>query len=162
MKTKQAFFQENNQKEFASARRKIFWRGVRTESLRVATTAFLIGLVVIIIISLKNGGLSPMTDHDIAVFIELELEYSIPFWWNLLFGVIWALMIYWMLMSHWLKTEMGRMRNPLVGIVIIGGLYFSIAYGGMLYGLIVSAAFFAVVILILLVSKISLDSFFSI
>lgn len=152
MKKKNAQSQGNGQ-EYVSARRKIFWLGVRAESLMVSVVALLIGLAGITIIRLKNGGLSPMTEKDIEVFSELDFKYTIPFCWNLLFGIVWALMLYWILMSPWLRKEMGKtMRNIAVALIIFFGLYFSIHYSGMLYGLIVSCAFVTLLIITLLLA----------
>lgn len=152
MKAKKADFQEKRQKKFRFEQRKIYWLYKVIGAAIVAGIASIIILGYISFFLFKHGILPPpMTENDIGAFSRIHADYSISFWWNIPFGAIWAIMIYWIMMSSWLKKEAGKtMQISLAVLVFAGGLYFSIRYGGILYGLIVSLIFLILLTAILL------------
>jgi len=140
---------EKSRGNFRSAKRKVFWFDLGAKALVVLLISFLIGLADILFIRSKNGVWLPLTEKDIEIFIRIKAEYSLPFWWDFLFGVIWALLLYWLSQSSWFKKGTGPvMRKLLLALVIIGGFYFSVLYGGIFYGLIVSLSFLTLMIVI--------------
>jgi len=127
---------------FRSEQRRMFWLDIRAKALLVLFTSGLIGLADIFFIRSRDSFWLPLTEKDIEIFTRIDIKYSIPFWWDFLFGVIWAFLLYWLSTSRWFRKKTGLvMRNLLVALVIIGGFYFSALYGGILYGLVLSLAF---------------------
>jgi len=144
--------------EFRLAQKKVFWRGIRREVSAILVISLLIGLADILFIRAKYGAVLPMTEEDIETFVRIHVNYSISFWWNLAFGVIWAFLFYGMYISRRLEKEAGTlMRNFLMFLIFCGGLYFSLLYGGMLYGLIISCAFMALFSILILVISLALE-----
>lgn len=136
-------FKFKNRKKFWNK----FWFNVRVISVIVGVISFIVligSLINIFFIWLKHGNIpmTPMTEKDIVDLVRIKVDYEISFYWNLLFGWVWTLLLYLMFTSNWLKREIGKlMRNILISLIFSGGLYFSFVYGGIFYGLIISLIF---------------------
>ncbi len=152
MKAKVIDFQEKRQKEFRFERKKIDWLYKVIGATIAAGSASIIVLGYISFFLFKHGIFPPpMTGNDIETFSRINANYSISFWWNIPFGAVWAVMLYWVIMSSWLKKESGKaMQLFLAVLVFAGGLYFSFHYGGILYGLAASLIFLILLAAILL------------
>lgn len=152
MEAKNGNFYEKSQRGFKVAQKKIFWLELRARMLTVMSISTLFFTAELLVRDNCNAWL-PMTEKDIAVFTRIDANYFIPIWWDLLFVVIWSVLLCWMGASKWFKEETGPiMRNLLIALVIGGGIYFSVVYGGMLYGLIISFAFLVFLVALILAS----------
>ncbi len=144
MENKEVKISDRLRQEFLSPEGRIFSKrvGIKREILIVLTVGALVSAVVIIIICLANGYLLPMTDNDIQSYSRIKIKYSIPFWWNIGFGIIWTFQLYWMYISPWLEKQVGKfIKVCLIATVFVAGLSCSIIYGGIFYGLILSLTF---------------------
>ena len=142
MENKEESLWKNFKKEFLPDYGRMFPISIKAELAMVLIAGALVSSMIIGIINFCEGYLAPMTETDIEAFIRLSIRYSIPYWWNLAFGIIWTFMFYWMRTSPWFNREVGSIiRNLLMVMIFIAGIYISIIYGGIFYGLIISLAF---------------------
>ncbi|MFA6194889.1 MAG: hypothetical protein WC719_04070 [Patescibacteria group bacterium] len=100
------------------------------------------------------GGFLPlMTERDIAEFVVIKIVYALPPWWNFVFAFILAAFLYWMCVSAWFRRETGTVtRYLMIIIVAFLGSYYSVFYGGMLYGLVASVIFLILLVILILSS----------
>jgi len=86
-------------------------------------------------------------------FFGQQINYTFSFWLDFLFGFIWLALAFLILLSNWIKRKAGSSRMQFVMglfVLAISGI-FSLAYGGMVYGLIGAILFLALVVAIIVV-----------
>ncbi len=159
MKMTKVMIQEKSRRDFHSRKRKIFWLGIRNKGLLIIFISFLLALADILFIRHQKGAWASLTHADIGILTRINIQYSFQFWWDFLFGAAWVMFLYWMIRSRWFKDQTGpTMRIFFIALIIIGGLCFSVVYGGILYGLIMSIAF--LLLLVAIIACLGLINFF--
>jgi hypothetical protein len=86
-------------------------------------------------------------------FFGQQISYALSFWSDFSLGFVWLVLAFVILQSNWIKRKVGSFKMQLLlGLIILAvSGAFSLAYGGMVYGLIGAGIFLALVAAIIIV-----------
>jgi len=102
----------------------------------ISFLVIIVGVLFVFWFRFSGGQARLMTENDIADLIKIQVNYAISSWWNIAFAWLWLMLIYFVIVSRWLKKKLGKiMRAVLAWALFLLGLYFSFTRGGMFYGL---------------------------
>jgi len=105
----------------------------------ISAVAMIIGSIIIGLRWAVDGQPPNLTNQDIAELTRLNLQYQLPFWWELIAIWLWFLMLYGIIVSRHLKRKLGlTMKIAFFFLVMVPGIYFAFQYHGIMYGFIVS------------------------
>lgn len=86
-------------------------------------------------------------------FFGQQISYTLSFWSDFSLGFVWLVLAFVIFQSNWIKRKVGSSIMQLVlGLIVLAvSGAFSLAYGGMVYGLIGAGLFLALVAAIIII-----------